>query len=114
MTDCIFCKIVDKELPSEIIYEDDLVLAFKDLQPQAPKHFLVIPKIHIESANQINSENSKYIGAIFEIIAKIAREEGFAEDGYRVVNNCGENGQQTVKHIHFHVLGERKLTWPPG
>lgn len=114
MGDCIFCKIVDKEIDSEIIYEDDKVLAFIDLQPQAPKHILVIPKIHIESTNDIGEDNADYIGHIFVVISRLAKEYGFADQGYRVINNCGEFGQQTVPHLHYHVLAGRKLSWPPG
>ena len=114
MSDCIFCKIANKEIPSDIIYEDDKVLAFMDLQPQSPKHILVIPKVHIESANDITEENQDYVGHIFVVIAKLAKEHGFADDGYRIVNNCGEFGQQTVPHLHYHVLAGRKLSWPPG
>ena len=112
--DCIFCKIVKGEIPSDKVYEDDLVLAFNDLTPQAPTHILVIPKIHIASANDIRDENSNIIGHIFSVISKIAKEKGFASDGYRVVNNCGNDGGQTVGHIHFHLLAERQLQWPPG
>lgn len=114
MEDCIFCKIVKGEIPSEKIYEDELVLAFNDLTPQAPTHILVIPKEHISSANDINDGNYKTIGHIFKTISKIAKEKGFDSDGYRVVNNCGDNGGQTVGHIHFHLLAGRQLQWPPG
>ena len=114
MSDCIFCKIINKELPSDIIYEDDIVIAFKDLSPQSPEHFLVIPKAHIESANDINEDNASIIGHIFVVISRLAKELGIDKDGYRIVNNCGENGQQTVPHLHYHVLAGRKLNWPPG
>ena len=114
MTDCIFCKIVKGEIPSKKIYEDDLVYAFYDISPEAPVHFLVIPKEHIKSANMISNENSHIIGHIFEVINKITSELGIAEDGYRIVNNCGVLGGQTVDHMHFHVLGGRELKWPPG
>lgn len=114
MTDCIFCKIVKGEIPSKKIYEDDLVYAFYDISPEAPIHFLVIPKEHIKSANMISNENSHIIGHIFEVINKITSELGIAEDGYRIVNNCGVLGGQTVDHMHFHVLGGRELKWPPG
>lgn len=107
--DCIFCKIVAGEIPSTKVYEDDKVLAFKDINPLAPVHILVIPKTHIESAAMINSENSALVGYIFEIIAKITKEQGLDKDGFRVVTNCGENGCQSVKHLHFHILGGRKL-----
>ncbi len=113
MTDCIFCKIAKKEIDSELLYEDDLVVAFKDLSPQAPVHILIIPKEHIASADDINEENSHIVARIFEVISQLAKELGL-EDGYRIVNNCGEDGGQTVDHIHFHMLGKRKLNWPPG
>ena len=111
--DCIFCKIANKEIPSEFVYEDDKVIAFKDLDPQAPVHFLVIPKEHIKSADELNAENCAVIGHIFEVIPKIAKQLGL-ENGYRIVNNCGEDGGQTVGHIHFHLLAGRNLQWPPG
>lgn len=114
MQDCIFCKIIKGEIPSEKLYEDDMVLAFNDVSPQSPTHILVIPKKHISSANDIKDENKEVIGHIFSVISKIAKEKGFADAGYRVVNNCGEDGGQTVGHIHFHVLAGRNLQWPPG
>ncbi|MCF6466521.1 histidine triad nucleotide-binding protein [Clostridium sp. Cult2] len=114
MSDCIFCKIINKEIPSEIIYEDDKVIAFKDVNPQSPIHFLVIPKEHIESSNYIDDENSSLIGHIFLTIKDLAKKQGIDQDGYRIVNNCGAFGGQTVSHIHFHVLGGRKFSWPPG
>lgn len=114
MEDCIFCKIVKGEIPSEKVYEDDLVLAFNDLTPQAPIHTLIIPKEHIASANDVDDKNSKLIGHIIAIASKIAKEQGFDKDGYRIVNNCGRDGGQTVNHIHFHVLAGRGLQWPPG
>lgn len=112
--DCIFCKIINGDIPSNKIYEDDDIIAFYDLSPQAPTHFLVIPKIHIESCNFITEENSRVIGKIFVKISEIAKKLGFDEKGYRVVNNCNDDGGQTVKHIHFHVLAGRSLQWPPG
>ena len=111
--DCIFCKIANKEIPSNIIYEDDKVVAFHDLSPQAPVHFLVIPKEYIKSANELTESNCDVVGHIFSVIPKIAKELGVT-NGYRVVNNCGEDGGQTVGHIHFHVLAKRNLAWPPG
>lgn len=111
--DCIFCKIANKEIPSNTIYEDDKVIAFYDLAPQAPIHFLVIPKAHIKSADEINETNSEIIAHIFTVISKITKELGLS-NGYRIVNNCGEDGGQTVGHLHFHVLGKRLLAWPPG
>lgn len=112
--DCIFCKIAKGDIKTESIYEDDKIIAFKDQNPQAPIHFLVIPKEHICSANDINSENASIIGDIYSVIGRLAQEMGFAEDGYRIVNNCGNDGGQTVHHIHFHVLAGRSLQWPPG
>lgn len=112
--DCIFCKIVNGDIPSNKIYEDDKVLAFHDISPEAPIHFLVIPKEHIKSANDINEGNSHIISHIFLVINKLVRELNIAETGYRIVNNCGKDGGQTVDHIHFHVLGQRDLKWPPG
>lgn len=107
---CIFCKIANKEIPSQIVFEDDDVIAFKDLNPQAPIHILVIPKNHISSMNEINSENSFLIGKIFEAISKIVLQEKINESGYRVISNCGEDGCQTVFHLHFHILGGKKLS----
>lgn len=111
--DCLFCKIAAGEIPSKKIYEDDKVLAFYDIDPKAPVHFLVIPKQHIPSADYITAENSAIVGHVFEVIAKIAAELKL-EKGYRVVNNCGEQGGQTVEHLHFHILAGRSLAWPPG
>ncbi len=111
--DCIFCNIANGEIPSTKVYEDDKVLAFLDLDPQAPTHFLVVPKAHIASVNDIDEDNADIIAHIFTVISKIAKEQGL-ENGYRVVTNTGEDGGQTVAHLHFHVLGGRSLTWPPG
>lgn len=111
--DCLFCKIIAGDIPSTKVYEDDKVLAFNDIDPKAPFHVVVIPKEHITSATDITSENSHYISAIYEAIAKIAKENNL-ENGFRVVNNCGEDGGQTVGHIHFHLLARRNLAWPPG
>ncbi len=107
--DCIFCKIAAGEIPSTKVYEDDKVLAFKDINPLALVHILVIPKTHIESAAEITADNSAVVAHIFEVIAKIAKEQGIDKDGFRVVSNCGENGCQSVKHLHFHILGGKKL-----
>ena len=114
MSDCIFCKIINGEIPSKKIYEDEFVYAFYDINPEAPVHFLVIPKEHIKSANLITEENSKIIAHIFEVVGKLAKDLGISENGYRIVNNCGVDGGQTVDHMHFHVLGGRELKWPPG
>lgn len=108
MSDCLFCKIVAGEIPSTKVYEDELVLAFRDIAPQAPSHILVIPKGHIASVAEIDEENSAVVSHIFEVIARIAREEGLS-GGYRVVSNCGDDAGQTVHHLHFHILGGKKL-----
>ena len=113
MSDCLFCKIVSGKIPSTKIYEDEYVYAFCDIDPKATFHAIVIPKEHISSADEINVENSALIGKVFEAIAKISKQENL-EKGYRVVNNCGEDGGQTVHHIHFHLLARRNLAWPPG
>ncbi len=114
MDNCIFCKIIEGSIPSNKIYEDDTIYAFYDINPAAPVHFLVIPKVHISSANALNSENSAVVAHIFDVIGELAAKEGIADKGYRIVNNCGADGGQTVEHLHFHVLGGRNLTWPPG
>lgn len=106
--DCIFCKIVNNEIPSSKVYEDENILAFKDLNPQAPVHILVIPKIHIPSADGINAGNSNVIAALFEKIPAIAKDAGLT-NGYRVITNCGEHACQSVKHLHFHLLGGAQL-----
>lgn len=108
--DCIFCKIINKEIPSKIVYEDDEVLAFEDIAPQAPVHIVVIPKKHIAKITEIEKEDEALIGKIYSVINKIAREKQIAEEGFRVIINCGENGGQEVKHIHFHLLGGKKLS----
>lgn len=111
--DCIFCKIINGEIPSNKAYEDDRVLAFYDLEPQAPVHILIVPKEHIACAADITPENSAVIAHIFEVAAIIAKEKGL-DDGFRIVNNCGESAGQTVKHIHFHLMGGRNFGWPAG
>ena len=113
MDDCIFCKIASGEIPSTKVYEDDKILCFKDLNPMAPVHVLFIPKEHICCADKIDESNSSLVAHIFETIPKVAKDLGL-ENGYRVVNNCGEDGGQTVHHIHFHLLARRNLAWPPG
>jgi histidine triad (HIT) family protein len=109
MTDCLFCKIIDGIIPSDKVYEDELVYAFKDINPQAPVHILVIPKQHISNLLEINNENSDVVSRIFEVIAKIAKEYNL-EKGFRVVSNCNEYAGQTVFHLHFHILGGDKLS----
>ena len=111
--DCLFCSIVAGDIPASKLYEDDEMIAFYDIEPQAPLHFLVIPKKHISSAAEITNDESELIGRIYTVISKICREQN-AVNGYRVVTNIGEDGGQTVKHLHFHVLAKRSLSWPPG
>ncbi|MBQ3549584.1 MAG: histidine triad nucleotide-binding protein [Clostridia bacterium] len=111
--DCLFCKIAAGEIPSTKVFENDDVYAFLDIAPQAPFHAVIIPKKHIKCADEITPENSGIIAKIFEAIAIISKEQGL-ENGYRIVNNCGEDGGQTVGHLHFHMLGRRALAWPPG
>ena len=106
--DCIFCKIVAGEIPSTKVYEDESILAFRDINPEAPVHVLVIPKLHIASANDITEETSCIVAHIFECIPKIAKEEGL-EGGYRIITNIGDDGGQSVHHMHFHILGGKKL-----
>ena len=109
MDDCLFCKIIAGDIPSTKVYEDDDVFAFRDINPQTPVHILVVPKQHICCADAVNAENSACVAKCFEAIAKIAKAEGL-DKGYRVVNNCGEDGGQTVMHLHFHILGGLKLS----
>ena len=106
--DCIFCKIIAGEIPSNKVYEDDKILAFHDINPEAPVHVLVIPKVHIPSVDGITAENSAVVARIFEVIPRIAKAEGL-ENGYRVVSNCGAHAGQTVQHLHFHILGGKPL-----
>ena len=111
--DCIFCKLANKEIPTEVVYEDDYVFAFNDMDPEAPVHVLFIPKAHINSTNELEDEDI-IVARIFKAIRNFAKEKGFDKDGYRIVNNCGLDGGQTVEHLHFHLLAERKMLWPPG
>ena len=106
---CIFCKIVKKEIPASIVYEDEEILAFRDINPVAPVHILVIPKKHIISVADIKNEDELLIGKIYTVINKIAQDEGINQNGFRVITNCGEDGGQEVKHLHFHILGGKKL-----
>ena len=111
--DCLFCSIVKGEIPSNKVYEDENLYAFYDIAPQAPTHFLVIPKAHIPSCGAVTPENSAVVAHVFEVIAGLVGTLGM-ENGYRVVTNCGADGGQSVPHLHFHVLGRRSLAWPPG
>lgn len=114
MADCLFCKIANGEIPTDMVYQDDVCAAFRDIEPQAPVHVLIVPKAHIASALELNEENAAVVSHIFRAAAKIARELGIADGGFRIVNNCGADGGQTVGHLHFHLLGGRSLQWPPG
>lgn len=108
MENCLFCKIIAGEIPSAKVYEDEKCYAFKDINPQAPVHILVVPKAHIASVDEITDENSSYVARIFEVIPDIAKNAGLT-NGYRVVSNCGDDACQTVKHLHFHIIGGRQL-----
>lgn len=112
--DCLFCKIIAGEIPSNKIYEDDKIFAFTDINAQAPTHFLVVPKLHIQSMAHTSVENIELLGYIQLKIAEIAKEIGISETGYRVVSNVGDDGGQTVNHLHYHILGGRFMKWPPG
>ena len=112
MTDCLFCKIAAGEISSDCLYQDEQVFVFRDIDPQAPEHFLVIPREHIQSAACITPKNSQLIAHAFEVIAKLAEDLGL--ESFRIVSNAGESAGQTVNHLHFHVLSGRDMTWPPG
>lgn len=110
----IFDKIISKEIPADVVFEDEFVLGFKDINPQAPVHVLFIPKIRIATLNDVNESNVDYVAKLHLAASKYAKEIGESENGYRVVMNCNDNGGQTVYHIHMHFLAGRQLTWPPG
>lgn len=110
----IFKRIIDGEIPANVVYEDEQCLAFHDVTPQAPVHILVIPKKEIASIDDLSAEDEQLVGHLFLVIQQIAREQGLAENGYRVICNCGEGGGQTVFHLHYHLMGGRNLKWPPG
>ena len=114
MTDCLFCKMVSGEIQPDTVYEDDQVLAFRDINPQAPTHVLIVPRHHVSTINDLQPEHTDLVGQLFLTAAKIAKTEGFAEAGYRVVMNCNEAGGQSVFHIHLHLLGGRNFSWPAG
>lgn len=115
MSDTIFKKIIDKEIPADILFESDSILAFRDINPQAPTHILIIPKIEIPTVREINGkEHGPLIGEMIDAANKIAQKEGISNDGFRLIFNCGDNGGQDVYHLHMHLLGGRKMTWPPG
>jgi histidine triad (HIT) family protein len=112
--DCIFCKIANGDIPAAKVYEDEKVIAFNDISPVAPIHILIIPKVHISSAMDLDKSNTDLVGHIFFAAQKIAEEMNIAQSGFRIVNNCGKDGGQTVDHIHFHLIGGRGMKWPPG
>jgi len=114
VNDCIFCKIIEKKIPSKIAYEDDKVIAFHDINPQAPVHILIVTKKHFDSIMDITGDDAIEIAHVFSVIQKLAVELGITEKGFRIVNNCGAEGGQTVPHVHFHLLAGRYMQWPPG
>ena len=114
MSECVFCLIRDRKIPSKIVYEDDDVLAFNDIRPEAPVHVVIIPKKHISSLNDISECDMHLIQSVFKAAQKISAACGIAESGYRIVSNCGKDAGQSVPHVHFHLLGGRDMQWPPG
>lgn len=114
MEDCLFCKISAGEMETDFLYQDQKVVVFEDINPQAPVHLLIVPKKHISDLNHLDKADNQLIGHIYQIAKKMAAEKEIADNGYRVVSNCGDDGGQTVDHIHFHLLGGRQLQWPPG
>ena len=114
MTDCLFCKIREGDIPADVVYQDDDVMAFNDVNPQAPHHVLIIPKKHISTLNDIEDGDATVLGKLFSAAKTIAAERGVSDDGYRTVVNCNERAGQTVFHIHMHLLAGRNMTWPPG
>lgn len=114
MTDCLFCKIAAGEIAAELVFKNESVVAFRDINPQAPTHILIIPRKHIATINDISADDGKLVGELYLAAAELAGKEGFSEEGYRVVMNCNEGAGQTVFHIHLHLLGGRRFAWPPG
>jgi histidine triad (HIT) family protein len=114
MSEDLFLKIISREIPADIVYENDDVLAFRDVNPQAPLHVLIIPKVHIRTINEMQPQNAELFGKLFLAAQDIAAQQGIAEDGYRVVMNCNSAAGQTVFHVHLHLLGGRQFSWPPG
>ena len=112
--DCLFCKIINGDIPADIVYQDDDVIGFNDINPQAPTHVLFIPKKHISTVNDLTDDDAAVVGKLFLAAKSVAKEAGFADDGYRLVMNCNEGAGQTVFHIHLHMLAGRALNWPPG
>jgi histidine triad (HIT) family protein len=114
VADCIFCKIAAGEIKSDIVHRDERLVAFRDINPQAPMHIVVIPRAHVPSLNDLGPESDEVIGYLVRVAAQIAEDEGFSKQGYRLVANCGPDAGQSVDHVHFHLLGGRTLGWPPG
>lgn len=114
MENCLFCRILKGEIPARIAYEDDRVVVLEDINPQAPHHLLIVPRKHIRTTLDLTTADNELVGHIFQIAGKLAHDLGFAEEGFRVVNNCNEGAGQSVWHLHFHLLGGRELGWPPG
>jgi histidine triad (HIT) family protein len=114
MSDDLFLKIINREIPAEIVYETDEILAFRDINPQAPVHLLIIPKEHIPTMNDLEAHHAEMVGKLMLAAKELAAREGIAEDGYRVVMNCNQGGGQAVYHIHLHLIGGRQMQWPPG
>lgn len=114
MSECIFCKIVNGDIPAQILYRDDHVVAFEDVNPQAPMHILIIPRRHIPSISDLEDDDYDIVGHIFKVANRLAKDEGISEEGFRLVANCKERAGQTIFHIHFHLLGGRDFEWPPG
>ena len=114
MSDCLFCKIVEGEIPCDKIFENDQVIAFRDLNPQAPTHILVIPRKHISTVNELTADDNNIVGEMVLAAQAVAKQEGIEESGYRLVMNCNEGAGQTVFHIHLHIMGGRRMNWPPG
>lgn len=112
--DCLFCRIIKGEIPAKIIYKDELVVAFNDINPQAPHHLLIVPHKHIPTLNDLHAEDNELIGHMVQTAKMLAKQFSIAEDGYRILMNCNAGAGQTVFHIHLHLLGGRQLTWPPG
>ncbi|MCK5825957.1 MAG: histidine triad nucleotide-binding protein [Desulfuromusa sp.] len=113
-SDCLFCKIIAGEIPATLTYEDSQLVVFEDIEPQAPYHFLIVPKKHIQTTLDLAPLDNELVGHIYQVAGKLARDLGFAGSGFRVVNNCNKAGGQAVWHLHFHLLGGRDMTWPPG
>ena len=114
MSDCLFCGIVEGRVPGNVVYRDESIVAFRDIRPQAPVHILIVPRKHVATTLELEANDQAVVGQIFLVISKLAREQGLAESGFRVVANSGADAGQTVFHLHFHLLGGRRFSWPPG